>query len=457
MSSNNFPFSAKTYQDRRNELMKTVKTGRILLLSNNFSSINFKENHYRYRQDSSFLYYIGINQPEVHAVLDCETGETTLYGDEVSMDMIIWTGNQPALADLATKSAIENILPLSKLAELSAENIKYLPPYRAEHELFLKSALGVTQIEEHLDLILGVIAQRNIKSNDEIKLLDQAVTLSAKMHQTVIENTNPGMAEYQLVSIANAFAWDNNCCLSFPPILTINGQTLHNHYYGNTLKEDSMVLFDGGIELESGYCGDMTRTFPAGKALTGIQSDIYNTVHRSYLKAEEESKPGIYYRDVHLEAAKVMVEGLKAIGFMKGNTEDAVNAGAHSLFFQHGLGHMMGIDVHDMENLGEIYVGYDESISKSKEFGLKSLRLGRQLQGGNVITIEPGIYIIPELIDKFQAENKHLDYVDYNFLNKHRNTGGIRIEDDYLITSDSNRRLGEPLVNDLESILALKS
>ncbi len=456
MSSSNFPFSAETYANRRRQLMTEVKSGEILLLSNNYSSINFKDNHFRYRQDSSFLYYIGINQPEVFAVLDCEKGTTTLYGDDVSMDMIIWTGNQPAIKELAAKSGIENILPLSKLSDLNTDQLKYLPTYRAEHELFL-SSLGIKEIQEHKDLILAVIQQRNIKSADEIELLDKAVGLTAQMHKKVIEAAKPGMTEYQLVSIANAFAWDNNCAFSFPPILTINGQTLHNHYYGNVLKEDSMVLFDGGIELDSGYCGDMTRTFPADKKLTGIQTDIYKIVHRSYEKAVELSKPGVYYRDVHLAVAKVMVEGLKSIGFMKGDTDEAVATGAHTLFFQHGLGHMLGLDVHDMENLGEVLVGYDESISKSKEFGLKSLRLGRKLKEGYVITIEPGIYIIPELIAKFESEKKHLEFVNYEIVNKHLNAGGIRIEDDYLITSESNRRLGEPLTNDLESILSMKS
>lgn len=456
MSASNFPFSPETYASRRKQLMYEVKSGQILLLSNNHSSINFKENHFRYRQDSSFLYYVGINQSDVHVVLDCETGTTTLYGDEVSMEMIIWTGNQPALSDLAAKTGIENIRPLSKLSDLDATQLKYLPPYRAEHELFL-TKIGIEKIEEHKALILAVIKQRNIKSADEIKLLDEAVSFSAQMHKRVIEAAKPGMTEYQLVSIANAFAWDNNCAFAFPPILTINGQTLHNHYYGNTLKEDSMVLFDGGLELESGYCGDMTRTFPAGNKLSGIQTDIYNTVHRSYQKAVECSKPGVYYKEVHLEVAKIMVEGLKDVGFMKGNTDDAVNAGAHTLFFQHGLGHMMGLDVHDMENLGEVYVGYDETISKSKEFGLRSLRLGRQLKEGYVITIEPGIYIIPELVEKFEKENKHLDFINYDIVNKYRDTGGIRIEDDYIITSESNRRLGEPLVNDLSSVLALKT
>jgi len=252
--------------------------------------------------------------------------------------------------------------------------------------------------------------------------------------------------------MASQFAWQNNARWSFTPILTKDGQTLHNHNYHNTLSNDDMILFDGGIEGPTGYSGDMTRTFPVSGKFEGLRKDIYQIVLDAYLKSVELSKPGVYYRDVHAGACKVIASGLKALGFLKGDVDDIVKEGAHTMFFQHGLGHMIGLDVHDMENLGENLVGYDDTIERSKMFGFRSLRLGRELQAGNCITIEPGIYIIPQLIDMWQAEGKYSDFINYDFLNKHRDAGGTRIEDDFVLTANGVRQLGEPLVNDVVGV-----
>ena len=432
--------------------MESVGSGKILLLGNKDVGINFKDNVYHFRQDSTFLYYIGVNLMDLNAILDCDSGEVTLFGDDASLDLIVWMGPQPKLAELGAKVGITSIKPSTSLTEHLNKDVRYLPPYRGRHEVTLRDLLDIKSMSPDMALIHAVINQRNIKTEEEIAQLDQACTFTAKMHEKVLRNAKPDMMEYHLVSMASQYVLDNNVNWSFPPILTKNGQTLHNHYHGHQIKDGDMVLFDGGIEVDSAYCGDMTRTFPASAKFSDMQANLYQVAYNSYQTALDATKPGTYYKQVHLSVAKTMVEGMKALGLMKGDVDEAVAAGAHSLFFPHGLGHMLGMDVHDMESLGEIYVGYDDTIEKSSQFGLRSLRLGRALKEGYAITIEPGIYLIPELIDKFKADKLHVDFLDYNEIEKYRNIGGIRIEDDYIITADGNRRLGEPLANDLESI-----
>jgi len=457
MANTTLPFSAETYISRRKTLMKSVGTGKILLLGNKDVGINFKDNVYHFRQDSTFLYYVGINLMDLNAILDCDTGEVTLFGDDASLDLIVWMGPQPLLSELGANVGINSIKPSAALSDHVNNEIRYLPAYRGHHEITLRDLLDVKSLSPDMELIHAVINQRNIKTTDEIAQLDQACTHTAKMHETVLRNARPEMMEYELVAMASQYVQGNNLQWSFPPILTKNGQTLHNHYHGHQIKSGDMVLFDGGIEVDSTYCGDMTRTFPASAKFSSKQASLYQVTYNSYQTALAHTKPGVYYKDVHLAVAKTMVEGLSALGMMKGNVDEAVAAGAHSLFFPHGLGHMLGMDVHDMENLGEIHVGYDATVEKSKQFGLRSLRLGRELKEGYAITIEPGIYLIPELIDKFKGDKLHEDFLNYTEIEKYRNIGGIRIEDDYVITADGNRRLGEPLANDLDSIEAMRS
>jgi len=437
--------------------MQSVGSGKILLLGNKDVGMNFKDNVYHFRQDSTFLYYMGINQMDLNAILDCDTGEVTLFGDDASLDLIVWMGPQPKLSELGAKVGISSIKSSASIVDHVSKEILYLPPYRGSQEITLRDLLDVKSLTPSMKLIHAIIAQRNIKTDDEIAQLDQACTHTAKMHETVLRNSKPGMMEYELVAMASQYVQRNNLEWSFPAILTKNGQTLHNHYHGHKIEAGDMVLFDGGIQVESTYCGDMTRTFPASAKFSSMQASLYQIAYDSYQTALEKSKPGVFYKDVHLAVAKTMVEGMSALGLMKGDVNAAVAAGAHSLFFPHGLGHMLGMDVHDMENLGEIHVGYDDSVEKSSQFGLRSLRLGRKLKEGYAITIEPGIYLIPELIDKFKADNMHEAFLNYDEIEKYRNVGGIRIEDDYIITADGLRRLGEPLANDLASIEVMRA
>lgn len=436
------PFPAQTYIDRRNKLIENMTSGQVLLIANDESSINFADNLNPYRQDSTFLYYGALSIPDVALIIDIDEGTTKLFGDDVSIDMVIWTGPQPSMSELGSKVGITKVYPYAELKSHLRSNVHYLPPYRASQELKLRDYTNSQSLTPSIELIKAVNAQRSIKTEEELIELNKAVTLSKGMHAEVIANIKPGVWEYALVGIASKYAFDHNARWSFPPILTKNGQTLHNHYHGHQIEAGDVVLVDGGIEIASGYCGDITRTTAASGSFNNEQQEIYDLVHLMYKEAATVAKAGMRYLDVHLHTAKVLVNGLKEIGLMKGNTNEAVTAGAYAMFFQHGLGHVMGLDVHDMENFGEQYIGYSDSLQKSTQFGLKSLRLGKELEAGNVITIEPGIYFIPELIDKFQAEGRFSEFVNYDMLNKKRTLGGYRIEDDFVVTSNGVEMLG---------------
>ncbi len=436
------PFSAQTYIDRRNTLISNMSGGQVLLIANDESSINFADNLNPYRQDSTLLYYGALSIPDIAILIDADEGTSKLFADDVSMDMVVWTGPQESIKNLAAKIGITDVYPYADLKNHLRSQVHHLPPYRASQELRLRALLDKDQSSHSVELIKAVNSQRSIKTDEEISEIQKAVTLSKAMHAEVIKHIRPDIYEYELVAIASKFAHDHNVRWSFPPILTKNGQTLHNHYHGHKIEAGDIVLVDGGIEVASGYCGDITRTSAASGTFTAEQQEIYDLVHLMYKEAVRESKAGKRYLDVHLHTAKVLVEGLKDIGLMKGDTESAVKEGAHAMFFPHGLGHVMGLDVHDMENFGEQYIGYSETLQKSTQFGLKSLRLGKELETGNVITIEPGIYFIPELIEKFESQGKFKEFINYEMLNKKRNLGGIRIEDDFLVTENGVEMLG---------------
>ncbi|MEO9965666.1 MAG: aminopeptidase P family protein [Reichenbachiella sp.] len=458
-------FSRETYIQRRNRLRKDVSQGLIVLLGNEESSMNFKDNWYHFRQDSSFLYFCAVSLPGLTAVLDCDSGEDMIFGDELTIDDIVWTGPQPTIASLAEKSGITNTAPTSQLevvlkkALSDGRKVHFTPPYREEHTTKLAAWTGKSIAEirsgESIKLIKAIIAQRNIKSPEEIVELHKAVDLTADMHLAAMKFARPGMKESEIAAKINQVALAGEGQLSFPVILTKDGQTLHNHYHGNIIQEGDLILCDTGAEIQSGYAGDMTRTFPVASTFTQTQKELYQIVLNAHETAIAALKPGIKYKDIHLKACTKLAEGLIEVGLMKGNPEEAVAAGAHTMFFQCGLGHMMGMDVHDMENLGEQYVGYSDDLKKSTEFGLKSLRLGKELEAGFVITVEPGIYIIPELIDRWKAENKYTDFLNYDRLETYKSFGGIRIEEDFVITPSGADLLGKPVaktVNDVEEI-----
>jgi Xaa-Pro aminopeptidase len=460
-------FDRQVYIQRREQLKSKLTNGLVLLLGNEDSSMNYKDNCYPFRQDSTFLYYIGIDQPGLAAIIDLDENKEILFGEDAGIDDIIWTGPQPLIRELAESVGIAASDNNAKLASLLAaarkaqRPIQILPPYRPENKIKLANWLDtpvaqLQQFESEL-LIRSVIAQREIKEEREVAEMDKAVSISADMHLAAIQHARPGMKEYELAAQVEAIALANYGRLSYPVILTINGQTLHNHYHGNTIQEGHMVLVDAGAETSMHYAGDLTRTFPAGKQFTSRQRDLYNVVLQSLNHAVSLLRPGIQYKEVHTQACIKLVEGLTAVGLMKGEAEAAVAAGAHTMFFQCGLGHMIGLDVHDMEDLGEPLVGYDDQLKKSKEFGWKSLRLGKSLKAGFALTVEPGIYIIPELIDRWKAEQKHTSFINYELLNDYRNFGGIRIEDNFVITPNGSKKLGKSLPKSLKEIEALRN
>jgi Xaa-Pro aminopeptidase len=457
-------FSKETYRERRDQLKRKMGSGALLFLGNEESSMNFKDNWYPFRQDSTFLYFFGLDMPGLSAVIDIDQDTEILFGDNLTTIETIWQGDHAPLSDLAMMVGVGKTQSKSEitkfLASLSDRTIHFLPPYRPENLQKLGAWLN-TSLQEisslvSEDFIKAVVSLRSIKSEEEIQDITKAVNISVSMHKKLMHGAKPGMKEYELLGLVTGEALSLGGNVSFPPIITINGQILHNHNYSNTLLEGKMLLGDFGAESAMHYAGDITRTIPVGSRFSDSQREIYQIVLNAYQAAVAALKPGVRFKDVHLLASRKLAEGLKDLGIMKGNLDDAVNQGAHALFFQCGLGHMMGMDVHDMEDLGEEYVGYTEELKKSSQFGLKSLRLGKELEKGFVITIEPGIYFIPKLIDQWEAENLHRDFIDYKKLATYRDFGGIRVEDGYLITETGSKLLGEHLPIEIKEVEQLR-
>jgi len=459
-------FDLKTYVARRKRLRNQVGSGVILFLGNDESPMNYPDNPYHFRQDSSFLYFFGLNYPGLAALIDIDEGRETIFGNELTVDDIVWMGTQPTIKEKSEKVGVENTAPLSKLkgvistVKKQGRKIHFLPPYRAEHFLKIFDLMEIPPSEisasASIKLIKAVVEQRNKKTREEIAEIEKAVNISADMHLTAYKMVRPGLSEAQIAAAVHKVAFESGCQLSFPIIATTHGETLHNHYYGNVLEHGDMFLLDAGAETPMGYAGDLSSTMPVDQKFTEKQKEIYQVALNAHEAAVSALEPGVKFKDVHLLACKTIAEGMKALGFMKGDTEEAVAQGAHALFFPCGTGHMMGLDVHDMENLGEVYVGY-AGEAKSSQFGLKSLRLARELEPGFVLTIEPGIYFIPELIDMWKSEKKFTDFIDYEKVEAYKDFGGLRNEEDYLITETGHRLLGKPIPKTIEDVEAIRS
>jgi Xaa-Pro aminopeptidase len=428
--------------------------------------MNYADNCYPYRQDSTFLYYFGLAQPKLAAVIDIEENRTTIFGDELTIDDIVWMGDLPTISERAERVGVTDTCPSARLRETVAaavtagRTVHHLPPYRADNALVLHELLGVepgrAAERASLQFIRAVIDQRAIKSDEEIAELERAVDTSVDMHTAAIRMARPGMLESDVSAEVERIAIAAGGRPSFPVIATVHGETLHNHFHGNTLTEGDLFLLDAGAETAMGYAGDLSSTFPVSSRFTDRQRMIYELQLASYEAAVAELAPGIPNRDAHFAAARVIAEGMKDLGLMKGDIDEALAAGAHAMFFPCGVGHMMGLDVHDMEDLGEVHVGYGGE-AKSTQFGLKSLRLARELEEGFVITIEPGIYFVPQLMDLWRSQNHCAEFLDFDALDQWRDFGGIRNEEDYLITSDGARRLGKAKPLTIDEVEALRS
>ncbi len=446
-------FNTQTYITRRNKLREQLDSGIAIILGNPDAPMNYPANIYHYRQDSSFLYFFGVDLPGFAGVFDIDENKDYLFGDDVSIDDIIWMGPQPSVKEMGAKYGLENTLPYAKFADFITEaknkgrKIHFLPVYRAENKILLHKLLGVgldnIKEEASVDFIKAVVNIRAIKEKQEIAHLDEIMDVAYEMHTAAMKMAQPGVYEREVAGTIEGIALKYGGMVSFPVILSKRGETLHNHYHGNKLEKGDLMLADAGFESPLHYATDHTRTSPVGGKFTQKQKEIYEIVLAANNRATDLIKPDVTYQSIHLEACKVLAEGLTALGLMKGNTEEAVKLGAHALFMPHGLGHMMGIDVHDMEDLGENYVGYDEEVKRIDQFGTTYLRMGRKLKAGHVMTNEPGIYFIPALIDKWYNEKIHHDFINFDKVNEYRGFGGVRLEDDLLVTENGGRMLGK--------------
>lgn len=458
-------FKKETYTERRNRLKKEVGQGVLLFLGNNESGMNYADNTYHFRQDSTFLYFFGSDYAGLSAIIDIDENREIIFGDELTIDDIVWMGTQPSIREKSASVGITATEPAGQLASYlqnvirQGRRIHYLPPYRGEHQIRLLHLLGIPATEQatgaSTDFIRAVVNQRNYKSEEEIREIEEAIDISVDMHTKAMQMARPGMKESEIAAAVTEIALRSGGHLAFPVIATINGQTLHNHYHGNIIQEGQMLLLDAGAENVMHYAGDLSSTMPVGKHFSEQQKIIYNIALHAHQAAVAALKPGVAFRDVHLVAATAIAEGMKSLGLMKGDPAEAAKAGAYALFFPCGLGHMMGLDVHDMENLGEVWVGYNGQ-PKSTQFGFKSLRLARPLEPGFVFTIEPGIYFIPELIDYWKSEKRFAEYINYDKLEAWKGFSGIRNEEDYLITTDGARRLGKYKPMTVEEVEGMK-
>lgn len=455
-------FEQKTYINRRKNLKKQLDSGIVVILGNVDASMNYPSNGYHFRQDSNYLYFFGLDIQGFAGIMDIDNNKDIVFGDDVTMDDVIWMGDQPTVNELSQQVGADSSAPYSEFAKYvqkaksEGRKIHLYPTYRGEHDLELSKVLDVSCSEVNSfvsePLIKATVALRSVKEDVEIAEIEKAVDIAHEMHTTAMKMAHPGTMEREIAGTIEGISLAKGGPVSFPIILTINGQILHNHYHGNLLSEGRMMVTDAGAEVPTHYASDITRSVPVGGKFNSRQKSIYEIVLEANMKAIKHTKPGVQNKELHLMAVKTVAEGLKGLGILKGNIDDAVSQGAHAMFMPHGLGHMMGLDVHDMEGLGEDYVGYGDELKRSSQFGLSGLRLARTLQKGFVFTIEPGCYFIPKLIDRWKAEGKFKDFVNYDELEKYKDFGGIRIEDDVLVTENGYKVLGKPIPKTVEEI-----
>ncbi|MHC4532937.1 MAG: aminopeptidase P family protein [Planctomycetota bacterium] len=460
-------FAADVYIERRGRLKEQIQSGLILFLGNEESPMNYPDNQYPFRQDSSFLYFFGLDCPSLAAIIDVERDKEVIFGDDLTVDDIIWTGPQPVLSERCQEVGVRETARLDKFqstleqAVKQGRDIHFLPQYRAQNTLKIAELMDIppliVQEQTSETLIRAVVAQRSIKSEQEIREIESALDISYEMQTAAMKMSKPGLYEREIAGAMEGIVLSLGGRLSFPTIFSIHGETLHNHSHGNIMKAGDIAVNDSGVETSLGYASDITRTFPVSGKFTKRQKEIYNIVLDAQEQAIMAVKPGVEFRNVHRLACTVLASGLKDLGLIKGDIDEAVNAGAHSLFFQCGLGHMMGLDVHDMEGLGEDYVGYTDTIRRNPAFGWRSLRLGKELEVDFVITVEPGIYFIPELIKRWKAENKNSQYINYDMVEKFQDFGGVRIEDDVLVTENGYRALGKKIPKTIDEVEEMSS
>ena len=447
-------FSKEVYVNRRAELKTLVKEGVIILFGNNESPCNYPGNaYYPFRQDSSFLYYFGQKRDGLVGVIDCDNNKECLIGDDIDIDDIVWFGSVDSVADLAEQVGVAHSAPMKTLQEIcdaakkSNRKIHFLPPYRYDTKIQIMDLLGIHPSKQKeaasLELIMAIVKMRQCKTDIEIAEIEKACHVGYCMHTRAMQLVKPGVTEKYIGGQVDGMAHSLGMHESFATIFSQHGEIMHGNPSFNVLENGRLALCDAGAENAEFYCSDNTRTMPVNGKFSQRQLEIYSIVEACHDYALTVAKPGVRWYDVHMNVCRLMTDKLKELGLMKGDTEGAVQAGAHAMFMPHGLGHMMGMDVHDMEGLGQQYVGFDEETQPSTIFGTASLRCGKRLQEGFVMTDEPGIYFIPALIDEWRAKKLHMDFLNYDMLETYKDFGGIRLEDDILITKDGCRFLGD--------------
>ncbi len=463
-------FDKEVYVSRREELKKLMSGGVILLMGNNEAPNNYPNNaYYPFRQDSSFLYYFGQKRDGLVGVIDVDSGKETLIGDDIDIEDIVWYGSVDSVADMAEQVGVENTAPMSHLEKLVKDAVKkgrkvhFLPPYRHDTMIQLMDLLDIHPSKQKeaasLELIKAVVKMRSVKSPLEIEELERACAIGYKMHTTAMRLIKPGVTEKYIGGQINGIAQSYGAQVSFGTIFSQHGEIMHGCPSMAELEDGRLVLCDCGAETIEHYCSDNTRTMPVNGKFTQRQLAIYTIVEDCHDLVLDIAKPGVKYFDVHMAVCRLMTERLKVLGLMKGDIDEAVAAGAHALFLPHGLGHMMGMDVHDMEGLGQIYVGFDDETRPNLEqFGTNALRMGRKLEEGFVVTDEPGIYFIPALIDEWREKGHCAEFLNFDKIETYKDFGGIRIEDDVLITANGCRFLGKDIIpyhpKDIEKFMA---
>lgn len=462
-------FDKQTYIRRRSELKQLVQKGVIIFFGNNESPCNYPSNgYYPFRQDSSFLYYFGQQRDGLVGVIDIDNDRETLIGNDIDIDDIVWCGSVTGMQEMAEQVGVSHTVPMKSLKTIcndalrSKRKVHFLPPYRHDTKIQIFDLLGIHPGQQKdsasMSLINAVIKMRSVKEEQEIEELERAAEIGYLMHTTAMKLTKPGVTEKYVGGQVSGIAHSYGAMVSFPTIYSQHGEILHGNPSMNILEAGRLALCDAGAETINNYCSDNTRTMPVSGKFTPRQLEIYNIVDACHDLAMSLSKPRVKYYDVHMDVCRLMTDRLKEIGLMRGDTEEAVRAGAHAMFLPHGLGHMMGMDVHDMEGLGQRYVGYDDEIQPSTQFGTSALRMGRRLQKGFVVTDEPGIYFIPALIDKWKAAGHCEEFLNFDLLETYKDFGGIRLENDLLITDDGCRIIGKEVIpyhaKDVEDYMA---
>lgn len=445
-------FSKSTYVERRNELKKLVGSGLIVLFGNNDSPANYPSNTYKFRQDSSFLYYFGLHRNGLVGVIDVDNDREYLVGDEIDIEDIVWYGSVTSVAEMAEMTGVARTAAMRELpaivesAKAQGEEVHFLPPYRFDNQIQIMDLLGIHPSQQKaaasLKLIAAVVKMRTTKTEEEIAELERAAEIGYEMHTTAMRLCRPGITEQYIGGMVDGIANAYGCMVSFQTIATQHGEVMHGNPSPAKLEAGRLMLVDAGAETNENYCSDNTRTTPVSGVFTQKQKDIYNIVVECHDHVLEVAKPGVKWWNVHFAVCRIITERLQQLGLMKGDVEESLKAGAHAMFLPHGLGHSMGMDVHDMEGLGQVYVGFDKEVRPSTQFGTNALRFGRRLQKGFVVTDEPGIYFIPALIDDWKKNGTNAQFLNFDKIDEYRDFGGIRIEDDVLITDEGCRFIG---------------